>query len=238
MTEWKAKRFWACTGIAETAEGWQVRLDDRPVRTPAKACLAVPARALAEAIAAEWDAQQDIIDPAGMPMTRSANAAIDKVASQFDEVATLVAAYGETDLCCYRAEGPETLRKQQAEAWNGLLDWARDELHAPLVQVTGVTPVPQPEASLARLRAQVGALDAFALTALYELVSISGSLLIGLAALEEQFPVEDLWRHSRVDERFQESQWGIDQEAAAMTEFKRAAFFHAALFHRLSRKTA
>lgn len=238
MAEWKAKRFWTAAGIAEVPGGWQIRLDDRPVRTPARALLIVPARPLAGAIAAEWDMQGDAVDPAGMPMTRSANAAIDKVTPQFDEVAALIAAYGETDLCCYRAEGPEALRTRQSDAWDRLLGWARDELHAPLVRVTGVTPVPQPEKSLARLRARVHDMDPFALTALHDLVVISGSLLIGLAALDGRFPIGDLWQYSRVDEHYQESRWGKDDEAAAMADCRRAEFFHAARFHDLSRNVS
>ncbi|SDL09290.1 ATP12 family chaperone protein [Aliiruegeria lutimaris] len=238
MSEWKLKRFWK-SATAELVEGgWQILLDGRPVKTPAKAPLRVPSLALAEAIAAEWDAQQEAIDPATMPLTRSANAAIDKVSTQFDEVATLIAAYGETDLCCYRAEGPEALCQGQAEAWDELLQFARDELNAPLEFCAGVVPLAQPGPSIEALKAEVAALDAFALTALHDLVSISGSLLIGLAAIRERFPAEDLWQRSRVDERFQESQWGYDEEAAVTEAFKREEFLHAQRFFCLSRPSA
>ncbi len=238
MAEWTVKRFWQAANVAKTDGGWQVELDGRVVRTPAKALLRLPTRALAEAIAAEWDAQEQKLDPLSMPLTRSANAAIDKVTPQFDDVVEVIAAYGETDLCCYRAAAPEHLRSLQAEAWDGLLAWSRDELGAPLIQATGIVPVLQPEASLERLRARVRGCDPFALTALHDLVAISGSLLIGLAALEARFGVEDLWQRSRVDEFFQESQWGVDEEAAEAAEQKRAAFLRAAHFHRLSRALA
>ena len=238
MAEWTVKRFWQAAGVAETPGGWQVELDGRAVRTPAKALLCLPTRALAEAIAAEWDAQGQKLDPRSMPMTRSANAAIDKVTPQFDDVVAVIAAFGETDLCCYRAEKPERLRALQADAWDGLLAWSRDELGAPLVQTSGIVPVPQPEASLERLSLRVRDCDPFALTALHDLVAISGSLLIGLAALEQRFGIEDLWQRSRIDESFQESQWGVDDEAAETAEQKHKAFLHAADFHRLSRVPA
>lgn len=238
MAGWKAKRFWKDAHVACADGGWQVLLDDRMVRTPAKAPLVVPASALAEAIADEWRAQGDDIAPLTMPFTRSANAAIDKVARQMDEVAALVAAYGETDLCCYRAASPAQLRTEQDLAWDELLDWASVTLGAPLVQTVGVVPVPQPARSLAALGARVASLDAFALTALHDLVALSGSLLIGLAALEDSHEIEDLWRRSRVDEDFQERQWGPDEEAAATASRKRAEFLHAAKFHRLSRPSA
>ncbi|NDR56954.1 ATP12 family chaperone protein [Aliiruegeria sabulilitoris] len=238
MSEWKLKRFWK-TATAEPVDGgWQILLDGRPVKTPAKASLRVPSRALAEAIAAEWDAQQEAIDPLSMPLTRSANAAIDKVGTQFDEVAALIAAYGETDLCCYRAEGPEILCQAQAEAWDALLEFARDELNAPLGVCVGVVPIAQPEQSLETLRGKVSELDAFALAALHDLVSISGSLVIGFAAIQERFPAEDLWQRSRVDESFQQSQWGVDEEAAATSAYKREEFLHAQRFFCLSRPSA
>ncbi|RYH08962.1 ATP12 family chaperone protein [Tropicimonas sp. IMCC6043] len=235
MTVWMPKRFWSDARVADAESGWQVLLDGRMLRTPAKAPLVLPSVALAEAIAEEWQAQGEHVDPMSMPCTRSANAAIDNVARQKTEVAAHIAVFGETDLCCYRAEGPETLRAEQARAWNALLDWARDELGAPLVQTAGIVPVPQPARSLAALSAHVSALDAFALTALHDLVSLSGSLLIGLAALEDRYEIEDLWRRSRVDEDFQERQWGIDEEATGMAARKRQDFLHAARFYRLSR---
>jgi chaperone required for assembly of F1-ATPase len=239
MADWKAKRFWKAASVTgDAAEGWGVALDGRPVRTPAKARLAVPSRALADRIAAEWDAQDGEIDPLSMPFTRSANAAIDKVAPQLDAVAAMIADYGETDLCCYRAAGPEVLCRQQAEAWDPLLVWAREALGAGLVPTVGVVPVAQPVESLDRLRDRVGSLDAFALTALHDLVSLSGSLLLGLAVLEGHLPAEEAWRRSRIDETYQESQWGVDELAAAAAAAKRGEFLHAIRFHDLSRADA
>ena len=236
MSEWKAKRFWKEAGVVEEEGGFGVRLDGRAVRTPAKAALIVPTRALAEAIAAEWDAQEGKIDPGTMPYTRSANAAIDKVARQKSEVAEMLAAYGDSDLICYRATSPVELIEKQAAAWNPLLDWTESVLSAKLLVVEGVVHVPQDAAALARLRAHVDALDLWALTAFHDLVSLSGSLVIGFAALDGFYPVETLWNLSRVDETWQAEQWGSDEEAEEMAARKQSDFIHAKRFYDLSRK--
>ncbi|MFV0359723.1 ATP12 family chaperone protein [Tropicimonas sp.] len=236
MSGWKVRRFWISAEAVADRDGWGVRLDGRPVRTPARAPLRLPTRPLAEAIAAEWNAQQGDIDPLSMPLTRSANAAIDKVVPQFAEVAGLIAAYGETDLCCYRAEGPRSLVVLQAQAWDPLLAWIGETHGIRLVRTAGIVPIPQPEASLTALRGLLDRMDAFALTALHDLVALSGSLVIGLAAAAELMPAEELWARSRIDEDWQESQWGADEEATAQALLKRGAFLHASRFHRLSRK--
>jgi chaperone required for assembly of F1-ATPase len=239
MGEWKVERFWTETRAIKNPEGgWAVHLDSRPLRTPAKLPLVLPSPALARAVAAEWDSQDGKIDPMSMPFTRSANAAIDKVMPQFAEVAALIAEYGETDLCCYRAESPVELVARQAEAWDPLLDWAGSSLGAPLHAAVGIVPVAQPEDSMEALRARLTPLDAFAMTALHDLVSLSGSLLIGLAAVEGLLPIEELWIRSRVDESWQEGLWGADEEATATAESKRRAFFHADRFYRVSRPFA
>jgi chaperone required for assembly of F1-ATPase len=206
------------------------------VRTPAKAVLSVPTRALAEAIAAEWDAQEGKIDPGTMPFTRSANAAIDKVAHQKSEVAEMLAAYGDSDLICYRAVSPSELVEKQAAAWNPLLDWTESVLSAKLLAVEGVVHVPQDVQAMARLRAHVDALDIWALTAFHDLVSLSGSLVIGFAALDGFYPVKTLWDLSRVDETWQAEQWGSDEEAEEMAARKQSDFIHAKRFYDLSRK--
>lgn len=237
MTGWIAKRFWTTVAVDAAPDGgYGIRLDARPVRTPAKAPLVLPTRPLAEAVAAEWQAQGQVIDTHTMPFTRSANAAIDKVATQFDEVADLIAAYGESDLLCYRATEPERLAARQHAAWQPLLDWANARYDAPLVVTRGVAPVAQPPESVARLRAAVQRLDPFRLTALHDLVGISGSLVIGLAAGENAYAADALWTWSRIDEDWQAELWGQDDEAAAAGLRKRADFLHAYEFWRLSEK--
>lgn len=211
---WRAKRFWKTAAVADLDEGFTVRLDDRPVRTPAKRPLILPTRAMAEAIAAEWDSVDQLIDPRAMPATRAANAAIDKVAPQFDEVAALVAAYGGSDLLCYRASDPDDLARAQAGAWDPLLDWAERTYGARLSTTQGVTPVSQPAAAVARLAAAVHSCTPFQLAALHDLVALTGSLVLGLAASRDAFDAGDLWRLSRFDEDWQAAQWGEDAEAA------------------------
>jgi len=235
MSEWKTKRFWTSATVAPDAGGFTVHLDGRPLKTPAKAPLVLPTRALAQAVADEWNAQEDRVDPAQMPFTRAANAAIDKVHAQHAEVAEMIAAYGDSDLTCYRAEAPEELVERQAGAWDPLLDWADSALGARLVPVAGVIHAPQAPDALEALARRVRALDDFALTAFHDLVSLSGSLVIGFAAIEDLHPIESLWEISRIDETWQEEQWGKDEEASADAARKRAAFFHAKRFHDLSR---
>ena len=172
MTAWAPKRFWTAATVEPDGADWTVRLDGRGVRTPAKAPLVVPTRRLAEAIAAEWQAQRGTIDPRAMPFTRSANAAIDKVTPQFDAVAGLLADYGDSDLLCYRATGPEALAARQAAAWDPLLAWADTALGAPLRPVSGVIHSPQPPESLRALGTRVFALTPFELTAFHDLVDI------------------------------------------------------------------
>ncbi len=236
MSDWEMKRFWKVTGVAEVDGGWTVLLDHRPLRTPAKAPLNLPNLAFAEECAAEWEAQVDGVRPDTMPLTRSANAAIDKVSAQFDEVAGLIAAYAETDLLCYRAESPDSLVRRQAEAWDPLLDWAAEVLGARLVPTTGIIHRPQNPVALARLAEATRALDAFELAAFHDLVALSGSLIVGFAAARRSQPPEALWNASRIDEEWQAEQWGIDEEAAAQTALKKRAFLKAAhIFSLLAR---
>lgn len=227
MSGWKAKRFWTDAIAVAGGEGWQVHLDGRTLRTPAKAPLVVPTRALAEALAAEWQAQGETVLPETMPLTRAANSAIDKVTPQQAEVVDMLAAYAETDLLCHRAGAPADLARRQAEAWDPLLDWAATTFDAPLVPVTGIIASRQPPESLARLRAEVAALDPFRLTAFHDLVALSGSLVLALAALGRLRPPEALWAASRIDEDWQERLWGRDEEAAETAEIRRRAFLQA-----------
>ncbi len=230
MSEWAAKRFWTAATVTEGDAGYGIALDGRALKTPAKAPLAVPTTALAAAIAAEWDAVEGKIDPRAMPMTRTANSAIDKVAHQHADVAEIIAAYGATDLLCYRATSPQELVLRQSEEWDPLLDWADSALGVRLRAVEGVMPEPQGPAALQALRARVHAHAAFELAALHDLVALSGSLIIGLAATHDARDIGTLWQISRLDEAWQAELWGADDEAEAMAAVKRAAFIHSKEF--------
>lgn len=234
MSAWKNKRFWKEAKTTQADGGFSVTLDDRPVKTPAKRAFIMPSQVLAEAVAAEWDAQEDEINPNTMPVTRAVNAAIDKVAQQHDEVADLLAAYGDSDLLCYRADSPEGLVARQEAAWDPLLDWAHSTFGARLEPRTGLMPKPQNPDDLATLSAQVHAMDAFTLTAFHDLVGLSGSLIIGFAALKDHKDIETLWQTSRIDETWQEEQWGEDEEATKMAAAKREQFLAAKTFYTLS----
>ncbi|MCE2739133.1 MAG: ATPase [Rhodobacter sp.] len=234
MSGWSAKRFWTETRVQKVDGGFTVRLDGRAVKTPAKTPLIVPTLAMAERIAAEWQAQQGTVDPRTMPWTRSANAALDKVGTQFAEVASLLAAYGDTDLLCYRAGGPPELALRQARAWDPLLAWSATALDAPLKATAGVMHVAQPPDSLARLTARIGRMTAFQLTGFHDLVVISGSLVLALAVTDRRLSAEEAWRLSRLDEHWQAEVWGRDEEAEVLEAARQESFLHAERFYRFS----
>lgn len=233
MSAWAARRFWKDATVVPAEGGFTVLLDARPVRTPLKAPLILPTQALAEAVATEWQAQQGKIDPETMPFTRTANSALDKVAPQVEAVAALLAAYGDSDLLCYRAEEPADLVARQAEAWNPLLAWAEDAFGAPLVVTTGVMPVGQSRDSIARLARQVREMSPFQLSAFHDLVALSGSLVLALAVTRQRLTAEAAWSLSRTDEDWQIALWGEDEEAAEIAVRKRAAFLQADRFYGL-----
>ena len=233
MSAWKAKRFWKEAKAEACDGGFTVRLDARAVKTPAKSPLVVPTLGMAKAIALEWDAQQGLVKPDTMPVTRAANSAIDKVAVQFDEVAGLLAAYGESDLLCYRAERPVELVARQAAAWDPLIDWCAVEFTAPLTVTAGVVHVTQPTTSVERLAQAVRSFSPFHLAAVHDLIAISGSLVLALAVTRGQISVDDAWQLSRIDESWQNEQWGVDEDAAAQETLRHAAFLHAGRFFAL-----
>lgn len=224
MTEWKAKRFWKDVLVAQDAGGFAIHLDGRPVRTPAKSLLIVPTRAFADLIAQEWRDQGEVLDPTIMPATRTANVAIDKVATKMGEVIAHLLEYGGSDLLCYRATGPEELIRRQAENWDPLLDWSARTLGAPLQTAQGVMPIAQPAQSIEQFRSEILGFSAFELAAFHELVSLSGSLVLSLAVSREVLPAAKAWELSRLDEQYQQDQWGEDEEATQAAQVKGAAF--------------
>ena len=220
--------------MGEAEGGHQVLLDGRKVRTPAKSELVVPTRGMAEAVAAEWAAQEGSVDPLSMPFTRSANAAIDRVRQHHAEVADMLAAYGDSDLLCYRADGPEALIARQCERWDPALDWAEAQLGTRLEPRTGVIHAAQSPEAVAALSARVRQLGPFHLAGFHDLVGLTGSLILGFAAAMDWRAPEEIWALSRLDEDWQAEQWGVDEEAAETAEIKRGEFLHAKRFFDLS----
>ena len=224
------KRFWQDVAVAPEEGGWAVCLDDRPVRTPARAMLIVPNRALADAIAGEWHAVEGEIDPRAMPLTGLANAAIDRVAPEKDAFAGGLARYAEADLACYRSDWPPELVERQATGWDALLAWARRRYDVDFAITSGIMHVPQPAATIDRLAQAVAELDAFRLAGLSPPVTIGGSLLAALAVLERAMSDDVAWQAVSIDERWQLEQWGSDREAEQALDNRRRDFFAAARF--------
>lgn len=177
MTEWKARRFWTDATVEAVDGGFRVLLDGRGVATPGKVPLVVPTRAMADAIATEWNAQEGEIRPLTMPVTRAANSAVERVTPQHADVAAMLAEYGDTDLLCYRDAQAGELTQRQAEAWDPLLDWARERYGARLTLAAGVMPVTQDPHAVQRLARVVREIEPFPMTALHDLVTLTGSLI-------------------------------------------------------------
>lgn len=207
------KRFYKAADVARVGDGWAVRLDGKPVRTPAKAELALPTRALADAVAAEWEAQGDEVKPQTMPLTQLASTCIDGVVKRAAEVADAAAEYAGSDLLCYRADYPKALADRQAEQWQPLLDWAALRFDALLAPTTGIIHKPQDEAALKALRKALDGYDPWRLTALQNAVGICGSLVVALAFVEGLIDAAQAFEVSQLDETFQIEQWGEDAEA-------------------------
>lgn len=229
------KRFYSEAGVVAQEGGHGIALDGRPVRTPARLPLVLPNDALAAAVAQEWADQGEDIDPASMPFTGLANAAIDQIAPDPVAFAATISVYGESDLLCYRADSPVELAARQAEHWQPLLDWAGRRHDVSFAVTSGIVPVTQPQATLDRLRDATAAHPPFLLAALSPLVGLSGSLVIGLAAIERAFDPAELWRAAELDELWQAEQWGDDDEALVRRARRHGEFMIAARFAELAR---
>ena len=215
------KRFYA--QASATADG-AIELDGKPVRTPARRPLVLPTAALAEAVAAEWNAQGDKVDPRTMSLTGLANAAIDRIVPDPEAFARGLAAYGESDLICYRADGPPRLVARQAELWDPILAWGRRRYDVDFELARGVIHRPQPPPTVERLAQAMLARSPFELAALAPLVTISGSLLIALALAEGAIDLDIAWDAAALDEQWQAELWGEDGDAARALAARRAEF--------------
>ncbi|MGK9164745.1 ATPase [Inquilinus limosus] len=216
------KRFYKTVTVVPAGDGFGIALDGKPIRSPAKADFILPSRALAEAVAAEWATQGDDVVPATMPLMQLAATAIDRVAPNRAHIIDTVSGYGGTDLLCYRAETPAALAERQKAAWQPLLDWAMTALDAPLTATSGIVHQPQPDSSLAALRAAVAAQDEWRLTALHQATALTGSLVLGLALLAGRIDADTAFELAELDASFQIERWGEDAEAAARRATLRA----------------
>ncbi len=232
------KRFWTDVTVAPAEGGFAIHLDGRPVRTPAKSLFLAPVEAVAEAAAEEWRTQGEDLRPETMPVTRAVNSSIDRVAPQIEEVRAIVADYGGSDLLCYRAAGPADLNRRQSEHWDPPLAWAETAYGARLILAEGVMHVDQPGAAVQALTTAVSGYGPLDLTALHDLVAISGSLVLGLSVAEGAMTADAAWTACRVDEDWQIELWGEDAEAAEAAAHKRAAFLEAARLIDLLREDA
>jgi len=222
------KRFYKCAGVDEGESGFRVLLDGRAVRTPARRELAAPSRAVAQAIAAEWDAQQEVIDPARMPLTRLANSVIDGVAGQIEAVVADVAKYLRSDLLFYRAGDPEGLVQAQARHWDPVVEWARDVLGARFVLAQGVMYAEQPQTAIEAARAAIPRAP-WALGAVHSVTTLTGSALLALALAAGRIDAEAAWQAAHVDEDWNMQTWGRDEMALARRVARQAEMQAAAL---------
>jgi chaperone required for assembly of F1-ATPase len=219
----RRKRFYATAAVAESANGFAITLDGRPIRTPSGREVTAPAREIADAIAAEWTAQGDDINPLTMPLTRFANSVVDRVDAVIDDVAK----YFQSDLLFYRAGHPEALVAREAAAWDPVVFWAADTLGAHFILAEGIVHVRQPETAVAAARAALPD-DPWSIAALHVVTSLTGSALLGLALLRGVLDPDQVWAAAHVDEDWNIEKWGIDEEVAArraarLVDFEAAA---------------
>ena len=206
------RRFYQTVGLDKQPGGYAVLLDGRPVRTPARRALAAPVEPLAQALADEWSAQREVVDPATMPLTRLANSIIDGVADAVEAVQAEVAKFLASDLVCYRAGSPAGLVERQTQHWDPLVAWARDALGARLLLGEGVMFVQQPDDALAAAACAIPS-DPWRLGAVHAITTLTGSALIALAVAQGQLSTADAWVAAHVDEDWNMLQWGQDAQA-------------------------
>jgi chaperone required for assembly of F1-ATPase len=221
------KRFYKDTGVGGADGGFTVTLDGKPIKTPSGRAVLVPVRALADAIAAEWAAQGEVIDPLSMPLTRFANSVVHGVVDHAEAVADDVAKYFASDLIFYRAGHPEGLVAREARHWDPVLFWARDALGAHFMLAEGVMHVRQPDQAIAAARGALP-LDPWRIAAVHVITTVTGSALLALALFHGAIEPAEAWAAAHVDEDWNAEQWGVDEEAASRRAAKLVDFNAAA----------
>jgi chaperone required for assembly of F1-ATPase len=223
----RRKRFYAKAGVVDAPDGFAVTLDDKPIRTPSGRTVVAPIRAIAEAVAAEWDAQQELIEPLTMPMTRFANSVVDAVVDRVDAVKEDIAKYFQSDLLFYRAGHPDGLVEREAAVWDPPLFWAAEALGAHFILAEGIVHVRQPETAVAAASAALPD-DPWRVAALHVITTLTGSALLALALSRGVLDSDRVWAAAHVDEDWNMEKWGVDEEVAArraarLIDFRAAA---------------
>lgn len=224
MTASPARRFYKQVSVAGAEAPFTITLDDRPLRTPLKRPLDLPTKLLADAVAAEWEAQERKIEPHNMPFTKLANTALDRVATHRDRIIGEIVDFAGSDLVCYRAANPPDLVERQARTWQPVLDWAREAFAGEFQATEGVVHIAQPSASLTALRDYLSAKSPWTLTALHNMTTLTGSALISTMACERGLLPAEAWLAAHVDEDWQIEQWGWDEEARHRRAFRKREF--------------
>src|ERR1700736_1979433 len=223
----RRKRFYAKAGVVLSPDGFAVSLDDKPIRTPSGRQVVAPVREIADVIAAEWEAQPELIDPLTMPMTRIANSVVDAVVDRIEAVTEDLAKYFQSDLLFYRAGHPDALVAREAALWDPVLFWAADALGAHFILAEGIVHVRQPGSAVAAARAALPA-DPWSVAALHVVTTLTGSALLALALMRGVLDSDQVWAAAHVDEDWNIEKWGVDAEVAArraarMVDFQAAA---------------
>jgi chaperone required for assembly of F1-ATPase len=229
------RRFYKTATSTPVEGGWGILLDGKALRSPAKRPFVLPTEALAAAIAEEWQAQGEKINPSSMPLMQFAATAIDRLADDCTALVEEIAGYGHSDLICYRAEEPPLLAQRQEEAWQPLVAWVAERYDVALNVTTGIVAVEQPTHALATFRRVLEACDLFALTVLAAATGGAGSLVIALALMEGRLSPDEAADVALLDELFQTERWGSDPEAERRRAAIRADLHAAKRFHALSR---
>ncbi len=229
-----ARRFYKSADVVGEAAPYSIVLDGRPIRTPMKAKLSVPSRALAGAVCDEWSAQGETIEPATMPLTRLSNTAIDRVRESRVRIVAEIAEFAGSDLLCYRADAPEGLVQRQCEVWDPLLAWVAREHGARFISVTGLMHEVQPEPTLKAITLFMQARDDFELTGIHNLTTLTGSCVLAMALHQRHIAGDDAWAAAHIDEDWQIERWGPDDEATARREAYKREFDATLDFMRLA----
>lgn len=226
------KRFYKSVGVAQAdgGDGWRVLLDERTIKTAAGASQVVPTRALAEALAQEWSAQGETLDPALFAYRDLADYAIDAIAGSEEDAVSGLLPYAETDTLCYRADPDEPLHRRQLDVWDPVLEQAEARFDIRFIRVSGIVHKPQPASTLERLALELQGRDPFALAAIRVLASLSASLVVALLAIEPGADVAALWNAASLEEEWQAELWGREWEAEQRRARRFDAFALAARF--------